>query len=251
MGNTPRPFSVKVELLFIITRRRAAVRRRGGCFLGDSSRDVDYIGSDAVVSKIVLCGLMAFTPFASGSVGADEEEGDGCSDNDDERDDKGDAPGLVRCETSGLDEGVEDGRHEKVGHTAAGITEAACEGVGGADDVLVKETGRPDLAGDEAATQNTHEESESKEALGVGDSSGAHCWDRTSKKTACEGFSRPEAITKRSCNESDKEAKRAISRDIWNYGNVVSIRSCESDNVGVRYIRLCEANVFLYGQRQL
>ena len=39
------------------------------------------------------------------------------------------------------DQAVEDGGHEEVGDAAAGVAESAGQGVGGADDVFVKEAG--------------------------------------------------------------------------------------------------------------
>ena len=79
-----------------------------------------------------------------------------------------------------VDERVEDGRHQKIRDSSAGtkfdisyeyypnhnqvyhlLAEARGEGVACADDVLVEESGRPDLARDEAAAENTDEETES------------------------------------------------------------------------------------------
>lgn len=59
-----------------------------------------------------------------------------------------------------MDQGVEDGRHQEVGDASTRITKAGSECVGCADDVLVEEAGRPDLAWYETTTQNTNEETE-------------------------------------------------------------------------------------------
>ena len=63
-----------------------------------------------------------------------------------------------------LDEGVKDGRHEKVCDASACVAEATCEGVGCADDVLVEEARRPYLTWNKAATENADEESKSQKA---------------------------------------------------------------------------------------
>lgn len=61
----------------------------------DLARNLDHVTRDAVFSQVLLCCKMALAPFSCGGVGADQEESDCCGDNDDERDDKGDAPCLV------------------------------------------------------------------------------------------------------------------------------------------------------------
>ena len=95
---------------------------------------------------------MAFAPFACGSVGADEEEGDGRGDNDDEGDDKGDTPGDVFREVLILHQGVEDCWHEEIGYTSSRVTETGGKRIGSADDILVEKSSRPHLTRDEATS---------------------------------------------------------------------------------------------------
>ena len=57
------------------------------------------------------------------------------------------------------DKGVKDGRHQEVRYASTCVTEATRERIGGANNVLVEKTRRPDLAWHEATAQNTHEES--------------------------------------------------------------------------------------------
>lgn len=104
---------------------------------------------------------MALAPGAGGGVGADEEEGYSRGNNDDEWDDEGHPPCFVGGQALGLDQGVKDGGHEKVGDAAAGVAKSTCEGVGCADDVLVEESSRPDLTWYEATAQDTDEKSKS------------------------------------------------------------------------------------------
>jgi len=65
----------------------------GILFLRNLARDVDDVAADAVVGEVMLRGEVALGPFARRGVGADEEHGDGCSGDDNERDDEGNAPG--------------------------------------------------------------------------------------------------------------------------------------------------------------
>ena len=59
-----------------------------------------------------------------------------------------------------VDERVVDGGHDEVGDATTGVTPAAGKGVGGADDILVKPAGAPDLAGHEGTTQDADEEAD-------------------------------------------------------------------------------------------
>jgi len=64
---------------------------------------------------------------------------------------------------------VIDGWHDEVCDTTAGITEARGKGVGGANNTLVEEAGRPHLARDERSTENTDEKTESQQARSIVD----------------------------------------------------------------------------------
>ena len=69
------------------------------------------------------------------------------------------------CQVLVLDEGIEDGGHDKVGHSASRVSESSCQGVCSTDYVLVEEAGRPDLAGNEATAEDANEEPDCHEAL--------------------------------------------------------------------------------------
>ncbi len=67
----------------------------GGRLSGDLAGNLDDVARDPVIGQIMLCSQMALAPFSRRSVRADQKEGDCCRDNDDEGDDKGNAPCLV------------------------------------------------------------------------------------------------------------------------------------------------------------
>ena len=118
---------------------------------------------------------MAVCPFAGWGVGAEDEHRGGGGCDDDEGDDEGHAPGDVCREMLLLDKGVEDGGHEEVCDASACVAEAACEGVGCADDVLVEEASGPYLTWNKAAAEDTDEESKSQEATSVVYGTGKDC----------------------------------------------------------------------------
>lgn len=64
------------------------------------------------------------------------------------------------------DEGVIHGGHDEVGDATAGITPSACESIGSADDVLIKEASRPYLARHEGAAEDANKEAACVETTG-------------------------------------------------------------------------------------
>ena len=101
---------------------------------------------------------MPVVPVTDGSVGAEQEHAGAAGDEADEGHDESDAPGLVRAHALAGDERVEDGRHDEVGDATAGVAPATGQGVGRADDVLVKPGGAQHLAGHERSAQDADEE---------------------------------------------------------------------------------------------
>ena len=86
-----------------IAVRRARFKRCG--LLGvDLAWDLDDVTGDAVFGQILLGGEVAFAPFTSRGVGADNQQGDGGDDDDDEWDNEGDSPCLVGCHAGLHDE---------------------------------------------------------------------------------------------------------------------------------------------------
>ena len=101
---------------------------------------------------------MAIAPFASRRVVAEEEHARRGRTDEDERNDESHAPGLRRSQALIEPKGVVDHGHEEVSDPAAGVSPASDQGVRRPYDVLVEETGRPDLTGYEGATQDSDEE---------------------------------------------------------------------------------------------
>ena len=69
-----------------------------------------------------------------------------------------------------LDERVEDSWHDEVCDSTTCVTPSTGQRVGSSDDILVKETSRPNLARHEGTTEDTNEESD-----GVETGSAANC----------------------------------------------------------------------------
>lgn len=130
---------------------------------------------------------VAVGPATGRGVGAEDDHGDGRRRDDDEGHDEGDAPGDVGGEAAVVDERVEDGGHEEVGDAAAGVAPAAGEGVGGADDVLVEEARRPDLARHEGAAEDADEEPDRVEPGDAADGAGEGRGDGAYEEAAGEG----------------------------------------------------------------
>lgn len=97
-----------------------------------------------------------------------------------------------------MDQRVEDCGHQKVCDAASSIAKACSEGVARANNVLVEESGRPNLARHKATAKDTDEETESHETFGVGDCTCKHGRYGASQQAACEGVSRAIEIAHRS-----------------------------------------------------
>jgi len=147
----------------------------------------DAGGADAVRLQALLGVQVAVGPSTRRGVGAEDDHRDGRRRDDDEGHDEGDTPGDVGREAAGVDKRVEDGGHEEVGDAAAGVAPAASEGVGGADDVLVEEARRPDLAGHEGAAEDADEEADRVEPRDAGDGAGEGGGDGAHEEAAGEG----------------------------------------------------------------
>lgn len=59
-----------------------------------------------------------------------------------------------------------------LGDSTTGVTPSRREGIGRADNLLVKESRAPDLAGNECPAEDTDEEAQGDEPVGVGDAAG-------------------------------------------------------------------------------
>jgi len=124
---------------------------------------------------------VAVGPFAVWSIGAEEKHGDGDTYNKDTGNNKRNAPGDMGGLVLVSHERVVDGGHDKVGDAAARVAEPSRQRVGGSDDVLVEEAGRPYLAGDEATSEDTDEETKSHEARGIRNTTSTECRYRPKK----------------------------------------------------------------------
>ena len=108
-------------------------------------------------------------------------------------------------------EAIVDGRHDEVGNSAASITKASRQCIGGADNVLVKETSGPDLARHETAAEDTNEKADGHQPRGIFDAAGAESGNGTGNKNAGESLSRSESVTGGSRYQADEETFDRIS----------------------------------------
>ena len=156
-----RVFSSGFVADFLGATVRAA--RAGAVIFGvvyEAAGDIYDGAGNAVISQISFGLEMAVCPFARRGVGAEDQHGGGGGCDHDEGDDEGHTPGDMCGKMLVLYKGVKDGRHKKVCDASTCVTEATCEGVGCADDVLVEEASRPYLTWNKATTKDTNEESE-------------------------------------------------------------------------------------------
>ena len=171
------------------------------------ARDVDD-GSleDGVLLVALWCYLHALRPLAGGSIRAQQNQKRRDGHNQDTRDNERDPPGHVWSESLLLYEGVVDGWHGKVGNAAASISEASSNGVCSANNVLVEEACRPDLARHEATTKNADEESQRIQLVHIVCCARQESWDGSDEKTSCECVSRTESIASRASDETDEQS---------------------------------------------
>jgi hypothetical protein len=124
---------------------------------------------------------------------------------------------------------VEKSWHDEVCDSTTGVTEATGERVCSSDNVLVKETCRPDLARYERATEDTDEESQNDESLSVVNGECQSSGECTSKQAASEDISWAETIAK------------------WSSNNTYNECCSKSNNVGVGNFILCKVQIRLDG----
>ena len=192
------------DVLFL---RAVRVGRRVVCFflgMGEFESPVlgDVDNTDHVVAMhVVVDGGDTVRPFACGRVGAEEEHGDGDGDDEDAGYDEGNAPCDVLRFVLVLDETVVDGGHDEIGDAAAGVAEPRSEGIGGAHHVFVVETGRPDLAGDKGAPEDTNEEANGIQTRDILHAPSAERGDGAGKESGSERLAGTKAITARATDE--------------------------------------------------
>ena len=111
-----------------------------------------------MLGEILLGAEVTLAPFASWCIWAADQEGSSDRDDADERYDESDTPRDMGREMLIRHQRIENGGHQKVGHSSSSIPETSSEGVGGTDNVLVEEASGPYLARHKRATQNTNKE---------------------------------------------------------------------------------------------
>lgn len=92
--------------------------------VGDSAWDVNNLSSNAVSLEVLLDVEVTLSPFSSGSVGAEKEHETCGREDEDERDNEGNAPCDMGSQSLSCNQRVEDSRHHEVGDTTTGITPA-------------------------------------------------------------------------------------------------------------------------------
>lgn len=214
---------------------------------------------------------MTLTPLSRRSIGAEQDQADAGGDGHDERYNKGEAPGLARGVSKLVMERVEDDGHDEVGDATTGISEAARQGVCCPDDILgsvkvcvsacqdlggvgsyskylkprkgrnvstrdaylIKEAGRPDLAGHKGSAQNADEESADVKAGRVLDEGCKTQRDGPDEKETTKDEAGTPHVTQGPSKPSHKEG------------------SNQGHNVGVGNLSRGEPQVLSDGNRQL
>lgn len=137
---------------------------------------------------------VAFGPFAHGRVVTSKEHSHSQGHDDDEWNHIGDAPCLVWRETLGMDEGVIHSRHDKICDTTTRVSPTTSQGIGCSNNLLIKEPGAPDLAGDKCASKNANEEAQCDQTLRIGDEAGHGSWDGATEEKTDEDETGAEAV---------------------------------------------------------
>lgn len=220
---------VFMGLHFRIVTLTAAARNGGRIefdgVVGGTAAGVHTRGTSAVVgcAGAAVCGvegaeegvadvegaleiLFSRRPTAGGGVRAGEYHDQGCDGDEDEGDDESNSPGGVGGYVLGTDERIHDCGHNEVGDAAPCVAEASGEGVCSAHDFLVEEAGRPDLTGNEAATEDADEKAEDGNANGRGCGAGEGCGDGPDEEDGSEGYTGAVSIAGWSSDETDKES---------------------------------------------
>ena len=183
--------------------------RASGVVLGrDLARDND--AADAVGAEVGFSSRLSLRPFACRAIGAENEEEEGCSDNEDSRDNERDSPCLMWLKAI-LKEGIIHSWHNEIGDTTTEITESTSQGIGSSNDILVEKSSRPHLAGHKAATKNANEEPERIKTRDIEYGAGEEGGNGSSQETAGKGHARTKVITARPCNKTNDETGLCIS----------------------------------------
>ena len=220
-----------VEHLGALLRVATLLLIRPG-LIGDATGNIDESAGDTVRLEVALDMGVAVLPRTHGSVLAEEEHANAAGKQADERHDEGDAPGLVGS-VAGGHERVEDGGHDEVGDTTAGVAPTASKSVGSADHVLVEETCAPHLARNEGGTENTNKETRDVETGSILDKGSKPDGDAASQEEAGEDAAGTELVAERTSQESKEEGGR------------------ERNYVGVGHLRFVETKILLDGHSEL
>jgi hypothetical protein len=92
-----------------------------------------------------------------------------------------------------------------LGDTTTGVTPATNQGIGGSDDVPVKEARSPYLARHECTTKDANEETDKVQAHGIVRCAGESSWNGTREQQSREGQTRTEVIAHGSSNEPNQQ----------------------------------------------
>jgi hypothetical protein len=106
-----------------------------------------------------------------------------------------------------------------LGDATSRVTPPTNEGIRGTNNVLVEETGRPDLARNKCSTKNANEETDEVEPHGVVRSAGERSGDRTSEEQTRESQTRANVIAHRTSNRTND--KRGSERNDVGVGNLI------------------------------
>ena len=153
--------------------------------------------------QLLIQRAMSGGPCSGRRVWTEKDHSQGGGDDQDEGDEEGDPPRDPRSQVLRVDERVEDCRHDEVGHATTCVAPTGRESVGGSDDVLVEECGRPDFASDERRAEDAGEASQNDQAGGAGHGSSQGGRDCTSDQDGDVSSSRTKPIAGKTSDDTE------------------------------------------------
>jgi len=154
-----------------------------------------------VTSQTLFDSSVALAPLASWRVVAADNKAYRYENDEDTRDHKGHPPRLVRGKPI-LHQSLVHRRHDKVSDASAEVSKSTGKRISRANNILVKESSRPDLTGHKAASEDANEESKRVQTRRVEHGSSKEGWYGTGEQAASERQTRAEAITRWTCNKA-------------------------------------------------
>lgn len=128
--------------------------------------------------QTLFCSSMSLVPLSSRGILAQQYQTDGDKNDQNSWNNKAHTPGLVTWKPIAHKRLVHS-RHDKVSDATTEVSQATCQRICSADDILVEEARCPHLTGHKATTEDTDEEAKCVQARGV-----VHCTSQESRYRA-------------------------------------------------------------------